>query len=616
MKLDEAFNLGLQHHRAGKLREAEQIYRQILAQYPDQPDALHLLGIIAHEAGKYPAAAELIGRAVALSPARPDFHGSLGLALGAAGKLEEAVAEYRRAIELKPDLAQAHNNLGLALAATGRIDDAIGSFQQAARVAPQLADPPYNLANTLKDFGRLDEAIAEYGRAIALQPSWAQAHNNLGVALKLKGERVLAAEAFSRAAALAPNDAMAWNNLGEAQCELRQFEQAIASCRRALALAPNLPEAHNNLGFALWGLGRYDEAIQCFRVAIAVRPEYADAYGNLGNAYHSKGELAQAMCMFDTALALKPDHASVHWNKGYVHLLRGEYGKGWPGYEWRWRIPELGLRRLVCPQPQWDGGELNGRRILIYMEGGFGDSIHFVRYLPLVAERGGRIVLSCQTELLELMRIQSSVPECVDLGDANPPPFDVQTALPSLPGIFATTLETIPASVPYLKADPDRAARWEARVAEAAAGKKSVGLVWAGRSHPDPFRSTTLADLAAIGQVSEHCLFSLQKGDGAAQKPPPGIHLIDWTNELHDFADTAALIASLDLVITIDTSVAHLAGAMGKPTWVLLRHVPDWRWMLQGSECLWYPTMRLFRQPRLGDWKTPVAQIAAALAAR
>jgi hypothetical protein len=406
---------------------------------------------------------------------------------------------------------------------------------------------------------------------------------------------------------------MLWNNLAEVLCESVQLDLAVKAAARALELQPRLPEAHNNMGYALSTMGRYDEAIGCFRTAVALRPEYAQAYGNLGIAYQFKGNLDQAVVMFRTALALHPDYSFAQWNHGLIHLMRGEYEAGWEGFEHRPHAADARLAPPRCDKPRWDGGELKGERILVHHEQGLGDTMLFARYLPMIARRGGRVVLACDKSLVELMRIQDGVEECRDSAQESLPEFDVFVPLPSLPKIFATRADTIPADVPYLKCDPLPAARWGERVAEAARGRRRVGLVWACKNCADLFRSTTLNDLSAVGRVEGNWFCSLQKGDAAAQKPPPHLELTDWTAELSDFAQTAALVSQLDLVITIDTSVTHLSGALGKPTWLLLRHMADWRWLLNRADCPWYPTMRIFRQERLGDWSTPMEQVVRAL---
>jgi tetratricopeptide (TPR) repeat protein len=613
MTIQEAINVGLSHQQAGRLREAEAIYRQVLAQVPGQPEVVHLLGVLAQQAGNPKAAVELISSAIAAVPGRADFHGNLGMAYMDLGQADAAIAEYQKSIAINPGLQQAHNNLGNALTAAGRMEPALAAFDRALAIAPDYVDPLYNKANTLKAMGRLDEAVILYEQALVRRPNWVEALNNLGVAHKLRTEYSRACECFQRALKVAPNFVMAWSNLGDAFCELAQYEESVTACQRALQLQPNLPEALNNLGHALVGLGRYDEAIQCFRAAVGRKPEYAEAYNNMAGAYLAKGDLEQSMCYFKTAIALKPDYPTARWNTGLIHLMRGEYEEGFKEYEWRLRLPLKQTRTFKAPR--WDGGDLNGRRILIETDQAFGDTFQFFRYVPLVAQRGGKVIVACQKDLLELLKIQGGIEEYVDVATENLPDFDVQIPMPSLALAFGTTLETIPAQVPYIVADSSRVAHWKSRVEEAAPGRRKVGLVWVGRSYPDPFRATTLAELSAVGSVAGNWFCSLQKGEGAGQKLPDGFGMTDWTSELTNFTETAALMSCLDLIITIDTSVAHLAGAMGKPVWILLKTVPDWRWMLGRSDCPWYPTARLFRQDKFRDWSKPIAEIVAALRA-
>jgi tetratricopeptide (TPR) repeat protein len=611
MTLQEAINIGLARHQAGKLAEAEAIYRQVLAQNPDHPDVLHLLGIVAQQVGRRDAALELFARAVSLAPQRAEFHGSLGLVLAELGRLPEAIKADREAITLNPDLAQAHNNLGNALAQAGEPEEAVQSFRRAMELAPQAADPPYNLANLFKTLGRMDDAIVQYRRALELRPQWPQAHNNLGIALKDRGLLIEAMECFKQAVSLAPDYAQAMSNLADTLCDLTRYDLAVPVCRRALELKPDLPETHNNLGNALCGLGQYDQAVIAYRHAIALRPDYAEAHNNLANAYHSKGDLEQALCIYRAAVAIRPDYPSAHWNIGLIHLMQGDYERGWPQYEWRLKLKPPFRSEFL--ESRWDGSELNGRRILLYSEQAIGDIFQFFRYVPMVAQRGGRIVVAAQPELTRLLAMQNHVEQCVPLDAKSLPQFDVQLSFGSLPGLFATRLDTIPAAVPYIIPDPAAVEKWKSRVTAAAGDRRKIGFLWAGRSYPDPFRAAPLELFAAMGKTQGNWFCSLQKGEGAVQTPPPELELTNWTSELMDFADTAALMANLDLIITIDTSVAHLAGAMGKPTWVLLKAVPDWRWMLERSDCAWYPGMRLFRQPRHGDWQTPIQQIVQAL---
>jgi hypothetical protein len=343
---------------------------------------------------------------------------------------------------------------------------------------------------------------------------------------------------------------------------------------------------------------------------LALRADSVEIHNNLGNAYFAQADFDRAMEFYGSALKLQPDFPSAHWNIGLIHLMRGEYAKGWPLYEWRWKTPGLGFGKQR-PGAMWDGGPMNGKRILIHDNQGFGDVIQFSRYLPFVLKRGGKIVLSCESGLHALMSGNWKIDELIDADAEKLPEYDVQCPLASLPLLFGTTLETIPNQTPYIKANHLVAEKWRSRVEEAAAGRKKVGLVWAGRRMPDPLRATTPVDMVALADVKGVWFCSLQLGE---KSETLGFDVTDWTDELYDFADTAGLIDNLDTVVTVDTAVAHLAGAMGKPTWVLLKQVPDWRWMMGRTDSPWYPSMRLFRQENSGDWRSPVRRIADELA--
>jgi tetratricopeptide (TPR) repeat protein len=611
MTVEQAINLGLQRHRSGNLAEAEAIYRQVLSQQPNHAEALHLLGLIAQQSGKQDVALELITRAVHIAPNRADFFGSLGLTLQELKRLDQSISAYQQAIALNPNLAQAHNNLGNVLMLTGRLDEAEPCFVRAMVLQPGYPDPHFNLGRLHSAAGRLKDAASAYRQALSLRRDWPQALNNLGAVLHKQGQRQAALECFQKALAASPDYVDALNNLGDLLCEVGQAREAVAACRRAVQLRPDIPEAHNNLGNALCAAGHFDQAVAEYRRALALNPEYTEAFNNLGNAYQSMGDLEQAVVGYRTALALRPDHPSAHWNMGLVHLMRGEFEKGWPEYEWRLKMPNVA--RLDVSGQRWDGGDLAGRRILLHAEQALGDTIQFFRYAEFVRQRNGTIVLAVQEELLRLLAEQPGIEQCVNWKTQKLPDFDVHFPLASLPGLFKTTMETIPASVPYIVAHAERVAAWKPRVDEAARGRRKVGLLWAGRSFPDPFRAVPPAELAGLATIPGNWFCSLQTGEGATQSPPPGLELTDWTKEFTDLADTAALMANLDLIITVDTSVAHLAGAMGKPVWVILKRVPDWRWMLGRADCAWYPTMRLFRQEQFGDFKPPVAQVVEAL---
>jgi len=605
----------MQHHQAGRLREAEQIYRQILVQQPEHAGAMQFLGVIAHQVGRNDIAVGLIRRAIGLNPNVAEAYNNLGNALKGQGQFDGAIAAFRQALTLNPKLPQAHNNLGSVLKDQGQLDEAIVAYRQAIALNPNLPEAHNNLGNALKDKGQLNEAIAAFHQAIALNPNLPEAHNNLGNALKDKGQLDEAIAARRQAIALRPTYAEAHNNLGNALKDKGQLEEAVAAYRQAIALRPAYAEAHNNLGNALKDKGQLDEAVAAYRQAIALNPNLPEAHSNLGMALKDKGQHDDAIVAFRQAIGLNPNLPEVHHNLSLSLLARGDFQQGWEEHEWRWKCKEFPSPARNFAQPQWDGRPLDGRTLLIHTEQGFGDAIQFIRCLPLVEQMGGRIFVECPAELQRLFRTMAG--RCRIVARGQPPPaFDLHCPLLSLPRVFGMNLDNIPQTVPYLHADAEDAGRWQHRLADHSAVAK-VGLAWAGRpTHKnDRNRSMKLAKLAPLGQVPGVSFFSLQKGEAAAEAktPPPGMELIDWTEELKDFADTAALIANLDLVIAVDTAVAHLAGAMGKAVWTLLPFASDWRWLLEREDSPWYPSMRLFRQPCIGDWDSVIIRVVDAL---
>ena len=402
--------------------------------------------------------------------------------------------------------------------------------------------------------------------------------------------------------------------IGGALWALGGLAEAEANCREALRLRPAYPEAHTNLGNALRDLGRPAEAEASCREALRLRPDYSDAHSNLGAALYILGRPAEAEASCREAGRLRPDYPDAHTNLAHALLLAGRFEEGWTEYEWRWTTRQLldGARNF--PVPQWDGEAIGDRVILLHAEQGLGDTLHFCRYVPLMAS-GARIVLEVQAPLVRLLSGLPGITQIVARGDSLPS-FDLHCPLLSLPRAFGTTLDTIPAATPYLAADPARTAEWRERLGHFDGLR--VGLVWAGGQRQglpsqviaDRRRSIALDTMAPLGEASGVSFISLQKGEPAAQAatPPPGMALHDFTADLCDFADTAALIGGLDLVISVDTAVAHLAGALGKPVWLLLHDFADCRWTLTDDASYWYGDLALIRQTSAGDWAGVIAE--------
>ncbi|MGB3936716.1 MAG: tetratricopeptide repeat-containing glycosyltransferase family protein [Burkholderiales bacterium] len=464
---------------------------------------------------------------------------------------------------------------------------------------------------------RFEDAERFLYRALALEPGSAEIHLLLGDLYRLSGRLDRALHCCLEAVRLAPDMAQAHNNLGNAYRDLGESEQAVTQHRKALALDERLPEAHFNLGLGLQIQGAAEGAMLCYRQALVLRPDFALAHLNMGYLLEENGDAAGSLAAYRGAVESDPALVEAHVNYGMQLLLAGRFAEGWEEYEWRLRYPEYSGADVAARAPRWDGGELGGRTILLDAEQGFGDALQFLRYAPLVAARGGRVLVRCAPELATLAAGTVGVAAVVRRGEALPQ-FDAWCPLPSLPRAFGTSLASVPAEVPYVHADAGKTARWRVRLA-GADGECRVGLVWASQSahRTAPAKSVSLQALAGLGAVPGVRLYSLQLGAAVrdAQPGSEGMRLVDLGGEFFDFADTAAAVANMDLVISVDTAVAHLAGAMGRPVWTLLKFAPDWRWLLGREDSPWYPTMRLFRQESPDDWRQPVARVQESLRA-
>ncbi len=497
----------------------------------------------------------------------------------------------------------------------GRLMEAEAVCRQVLAAQPDLPEAEHLLGVIAHQNGKLAEAIEHVQRAVKLAPQVALFHANLGEMLRLAGRPKLAVREARRALDIEPAMPMALSNLGVALYELKEYEEAARTQRKAIAAAPDFAEAHGNLGNALHALRRFEEAKAAYRRAVAIKPDYPDAWANLGTALHHNGDFEEGMAALRRAIALAPQHANAHSGLGILLLMRGDFGEGWDEYEWRLRSTERTGPRF--PEIPWQGESLAGKHIYVQAEQGFGDSLQFVRYLPPLAARAGRVTLRVHQQLVTLLR--ESLPGVTVFGDrGDPAPYQCDAVLLSLPRLFKTRLETVPAEVPYVRVPAEAAQRWKTRLASMAGLK--VGVAWAGNpehrnDHRRSLELNLLTPLFAIRGVS---FASLQVGPRAAdlrklKRGAPSID--DLSPALGDFAESAGAVSALDLVITVDTSVAHLAGALGKPVWVLLPSVTDWRWMLNREDNLWYPSMRLFRQKAGEDWTDIIARVARELEA-
>jgi tetratricopeptide (TPR) repeat protein len=528
-----------------------------------------------HQAAGEPARARACYEAaLAMQGGRADWHNDLACLLVALGETEGALEHFEAALAIRPAFFAPARNLALLLAQTDAAE-AERHARNAVRIDPNAADLHLLLAELLRRSGRHAEALASCMQAVQARPDFAEAHNDLGNSHKHLGDRAA----------------------------------AVAAYRRAVQLKPALAAAHLNLGGALLQEDRWDEAESHFREALARQPSLAEAALGVGYTSELRGERTTAMENYRRAIELQPDLAEAHFNLALQLLAAGDWKRGWHEYEWRWRLAEVSAERLHPPGPLWDGSSLAGRTLLLYTEQGFGDSIQFVRFASLLSKQAREVILRCPDPLVRLFQSLEGI-RVVRQGDPLPP-YDLRCPLLSVPGMLGTTAASVPAGIPYLFADPQAADTWASRMADGASELR-VGLAWA--SDPNNFiaklKSLQLSDLQGFGGLPV-TFYSLQKGAGADQAgdPPPGMRIVDLARELRDFADTAALVANLDLVITIDTAVAHLAGAMGKPVWTFVHFPAVWRWMPESTRTRWYPTMRLYRQRRPHEW-TPVLEQA------
>jgi tetratricopeptide (TPR) repeat protein len=602
----------IREHQAGRLEEAKQLYLQVLAVDVRHAKSLYGLGLIAHQVGNFDAAANMMRRAIAISPNEAAYHASLGAVLQDQGRADEAIAAYRQVLRLDPKSEEAHFNLAKIFLDQNKLNEARPHFEQALVLKPDSAETHTNMGMLLVREGKPEEARVSYQRALSLNPDFFEALNNLGNLFCTGGRLDEARACYERAIALQPNLAEAHNNLGVVFRDLGSFDEAQACYARALTLKPDYADAHNNLGIVFRDQGKLDESAACHERALALKPDNSEAYNNLGNTRRSQRRLEESLRSYEQALVLNPDNIEPKWNRSLVELLAGDFAAGWLDYEIRTRRKKNATR--IFPQPIWRGESLNGARILLHAEQGLGDTLQFLRYVPLVKAAGGTVILDVPKSLLRLAEELPGIATFVVTGDPVPP-FEWHCPLMSLPLAFGTSIDSIPALVPYLRVPADAQKNAE-RLDWPTKGLR-VGLVWSGNPlfPEDWIRSIPLRGFAPMLGLEGVHFFSLQMGPAASQLDEVDARMIDLRAAIGDMADTAALIAKLDVVITVDTAVAHLAGALEKTTWTLLPFAPDWRWLMEREDSPWYPTMRLFRQPRFGDWPSVLERVRGELAA-
>ena len=566
------YNYGNLLKDLGRLGEAVALYHKALLIEPEYAEGNLNLGNAFQHLGWFESAISSYDRAIVCNPQNPEAFLNRGVALRELKRLEKAIDSYGKAIFLKPDFADACLNLGVALQDLKFFEEAVLSYDAAIALKGDLAEACSNRGNALSELDRVDEAAASYEKAICLNPAFTGAYFNFGTFLK----------------------------------KINRQGEALAPYARALAISPRYAEAHLNHGIAMKELGRLNEAFESYEKALGIKPDFVEVHLNRGVALKELKRIDQAIASYDVAISIRSDYADAHANKAIALLLAGDFRGGLALYEWRKRgLEPVGNRMFL--KPLWLGdGDISGKSILVHYEQGLGDTIQFCRYLLLLIATGARVLFAPHRKLRRLVSSFGGLIEIVDIDDADLV-FDYHIPLLSLPLAFNTIFDTIPRHCPYLTAEASLVAKWRERI-----GLEGfrIGICWQGsRNKIDIGRSFPLSLFASIAGIAHVRLISLHRGDGEEQLAslPEGMRVEtpgdDFDAGPDAFLDTAAVMKCCDLVITSDTAVAHLAGALGVKTWVALKHVPDGRWMLDRDDCPWYPTMRLFRQASDGDWR-------------
>ncbi|MCH7988700.1 MAG: tetratricopeptide repeat protein [Planctomycetes bacterium] len=572
---------GIERHRSGDLSAAEALYRQVLETSPEHWDAMYLLGTSLLQCSRFDECVTLLSRVVTARPDVPDAHNNLGVAYQALGQWEQAAKAFQAALHVKPDYDQALFNLGALMEDRKLFADAEKCFRQAINQNPNDRQTRVSLGNVLKAQGKWEEAEICYREV--------PAHGTQDLDLHINFAYVLARQ--------------------------EKLDEAATLYQEVLDTQPDYYQVHNSLSYVYERQGQLDAAVTSAKRALEIKPDFSEGYNNLGTAERSLHRFENACRSFEKALEPADDFPLAEFNLGTTKLLEGKFLEGWAGYERRAETLDTPPRTFA--QKRWDGKPVTGKTLLVYSDQGFGDAIQFARFLHEAQQRSGaKLIFECQSELKPLLENHPAVDDLILEGESLPN-FDVQIPLTSLPALFQIELDTIPADVPYLTTPSSPRDELQSLLNEASPTQLKVGFVWQGNPQQarDIIRSCSLETFRPLFELEGIAPFSLQTGEAADQIESFRTQhtLIDLGSQLQDFAETAAVIAKLDLVITVDTATAHLAGALGAPVWTLLCHTPDWRWLLDRDDSPWYPSMRLFRQPKWGDWDSVIAKIALEL---
>jgi tetratricopeptide (TPR) repeat protein len=656
------FNLGRALADAGRPDEAIAAYRRSLEINPREEAALVNLGNVLKDVSDFAGAADCFRQSLAINPNNAMVHTNLGNVLLEQEQLDDAIASYGEALGLNPELAVAHAGLGRAYKKKGQLEDACGSFQKVIAINPEYAEAHSNLAKTLKDLGqleeaaasyqkaisiqpdfaeahgnlgnvfkdlgRLDEALAEYQKAIDLNPEYAEAHSNLGNAFTELGRVDEAVASYNKAITITPDFAEAHYNLGNALHDLGQPEKAVASFHRALAIKPELAEAHIGLGNALReGLGTPEEAVGSYLKALAIKPDYVEAHINLGNALREQGRLDEAVASYSTAIAIEPDCARARKNLGMTQLLLGDFGNGWENFEYRWLVDDLFSIHEKYDKPLWDGADINGKRLLLWEEQGIGESVIFASIIPDLIKRGADVILECDKRLMPLFSRSFPSITCAaendpDIGKTEDKTFDLHVPLGNPGRWFRADIAAFPARPSYLVADGEQQQTLRNRYLERG-NSILVGIAWFSTG---PIygaqKSMTLHDLRPVLEMPGITFVDLQYGDTSQQRKnftaETGNEVFhdDGIDQMVDLDLFASQVAAMDMVVTISNTTAHVAGALGIPTLLMLGCNTIWYWLLEREDSPWYSSLRLFRQQLNGDWQGVVEKVRKEVAGR
>jgi tetratricopeptide (TPR) repeat protein len=651
--IDKLLNQGLSYHQQNKLNDAKIIYEQVLKLEPKNFSALQLLATVYAQKSDYQLAVNLFLKAIRINPNYGPCYGNLGNCLKQLGRTKEALNAFNKALDHDPNNAIIYSNRGVVLHDLGRLEEALLSYEKSIDLKINSAETFFNYGVVLEELGRFNEAFTSYSHALKIDSYHTSAISNRGNVLYKLGRFNEAVDDYKRLIILDSASSEIYYNCGNSLKELGRFLEALECYENAILENPIWAEAHCNKGNTLQELNRFDEALICFNTSIQFKPDYAEAYSNRGNVLQELGYLSEAINDYDKALQLSPSFidaysnlglclaklkntsdslkcfekaiqissdssADIRFNKAHVLLLSGFYHEGFREYEWRWKNQYLSASKNIryFSQPLWLGkSALKNKTIFIYSEQGLGDTIQFSRYLPFFENLGARVIFEVQPPVFSLFKDQISSYHIIERGQIIPE-FDYQAPLLSLPLAFETSLDSIPNQIPYLFANKTKINYWQNKLINNHGLK--IGLVWNGGFRPDQPKLWNLNNRRNISiDLISHAFrdldlnfFSLQKGEPAESEIQarekelwPNNNFLNFSNELYDFSDTAALIANLDLIISVDTSVAHLAGAMGKPVWLLNRFDTCWRWLLDRNDSPWYPSIKIYRQSKFNDWQ-------------